>query len=429
MDLRTRIETRGFLKDYSSEELFKLYEQWGQTLYVWFDPTADSLHLWNFVQFMHALQYGLYWNKIILLVWWATGMIGDPGGKNTERTFLNKETLAHNVASLTKQVDLLINRLRETTWKDLEYEVVNNNEFYKNLWYTEFLRTVGKYITVNQMMKKETVKHRLTDEDKFISYTEFSYMLMQGYDYLQLFKQKDCRLQLWASDQRGNIVTWVELIRKIADGESYAVTCPLLTDSTGRKFGKSEGNAIWLDPKKNSPYICYNYFMNSGDDDISRYLLTFTLLTNEKVKEIVDTHADAPEKRIGQERLAYEVTSMVFGNEQADYCRKIKATLFGREDSIEVIKTLSDKEIIALNKATGAATITTPEQKLIDLLVLSWLYASNGEAKKAIKGQAVSLNEQKISDIWYILSEQDYNNSVALLRKWKKNYATILLNR
>jgi len=333
-----------------------------------------------------------------------------------------------SVYACSEQIGDLIWKIKEVTWKELEYEVVNNTDFYTDLPYTEFLRTVGKYITVNQMMKKDTVKNRLQWDDKFISYTEFSYMLMQGHDYLQLFNDKWCNLQIWASDQRGNIVTWVELIRKVGNGEAYAATCPLLTDSTWRKFGKSEWNAIWLNPSKNSPYICYNYFMNSWDEDISRYLLTFTLLTNEEVQEIVEEHQKEPHLRKGQARLAYEVTKMVFGENMAELCFKIKNILFWSEPMKEIEK-LSEFEKAWFNFATWWYLVNSPENKLIDLLVGSWLYSSNWEAKKAIKAQAVSLNENKITDIGYVLSENDYVNWLALLRKGKKNYATVLLSK
>ncbi len=428
MDLKNRLETRWFLKQRSHDELFEKFWKGWQTLYVGFDPTADSLHLWNFVQFMHALQYMLYWNKVILLLWWATWMVWDPWGKDSERNFLDDETLLHNVESIRKQVGTIIEHISSTTGKKFDYEVVNNADFYEWISYIDFLRDIGKHMTVNQMMHRETVKHRLTEEGKFISYTEFSYMLMQWFDYLYLFKNKQCSLQIWASDQRWNLITWVELIRKKEQGESFAATCPLLTDSTWRKFWKSEWNAIWLDVNKNSPYVCYNYFMNSWDEDIKKYLLTFTLLSVEEIDVIIQEHQQEPHLRKWHSVLAYEVTKIAFWEQQASLCVQIKETLYGGS-VVESIQSLSSKWVIALNKATSWITTTKSARSLIELLVETWLYSSNWEAKKAIKANAISLNENKITDIGHTLSDDDYINWLVVLRKWKKNYATVLLNK
>jgi len=223
---------------------------------------------------------------------------------------------------------------------------------YTDMSYLKFLREVGKYMTVNQMMNKETVKRRIEDPDASISYTEFSYMLMQAFDFLQLYQSDDCHLQISGSDQWGNIVTGIELIRKKLDKTSYGVTCPLILDSTGKKFGKSEGNALWLDPQKNSPYVIYQYFMNSSDEDIEKYLKLFTLLSFDEIQAIIDTHTPNPSLRIGQQKLAYYITMTIFGAESAEHAKLITETLFGEGDTWEAIQTMSETQIQALHQAT-----------------------------------------------------------------------------
>lgn len=312
MHLREELEKRGFLYQYTNEEVFTLYDGGQNTLYVGMDPTADSLHLGNFVGFMHAVQWMKRGNHLIFIVGGATGMIGDPGGKNSERSFLDEVTLTHNVQAITKQVGDILENLSLLSGEKFSWEVRNNLEMYEGMSYLRFLREVGKYITVNQMLTKETVKRRIEDPESSISYTEFSYMLMQAYDFLQLYLQKGCQLQIAGSDQRGNIVTGVELIRKKCDVEVYGVTCPLIVDSTGKKFGKSEGNALWLDPQKNSPFVLFQYFMNTADEDVSRYLHLLTLLTFDEIGKIIDEHHKDPSKRTGQYQLAYYVTKTVF---------------------------------------------------------------------------------------------------------------------
>ncbi|USN55976.1 MAG: tyrosine--tRNA ligase [Candidatus Peribacteria bacterium] len=318
------------------------------------DPTADSLHLGNFVGFMHAVQYMKRGNKLIFIVGGATGMIGDPGGKDSERSFLDEATLAHNVGAIDAQVAILLRNLKELSGYNFEYQVINNMEFYENMSYLGFLREVGKYITVNNMIGKETVKRRIEDPEQSISYTEFSYMLMQGFDFLELYKRYNCQLQIAGSDQWGNVVTGVELIRKKLDAESYGATCPLILDSTGKKFGKSEGNAIWLDPRKNSPFTVYQYFMNSSDEDIEKYLKLFTLLSFEEIANILQEHAPDKSLRKGQQQqLAYYVTMSIFGKEEADNAELVTHTLFGNSNPVEEIQKMNASQLHALHHATG----------------------------------------------------------------------------
>lgn len=430
--LKSELEQRGFLYQYSDDKVFALYEKWKQTLYIGVDPTADSLHLGNMAALMHAVTYMKRGNKLILIVWGATGMVGDPGGKDSERVFLDEETLKHNVEAIASQMQSFFDHLQQLSGHQFDYEVINNKDFYENMSYIDFLRDVGKYMTVNQMMNKETVKKRIEDPTKSISYTEFSYMLMQGFDFLCLYQQHDCKLQLGASDQRGNIITGVELIRKKLDQEAFAITCPLILDSSGKKFGKSEGNAIWLDPKKSSPYSVYQYFLNTADEDVERFLKLLTLLSFEEIDEIVARHRQDTAQRYGQKQLAKYVITTIFGQQAALQAENITRVLFGTENPLDVIqKEMTDvdfhSDLYALYQAAWGASMVKDlfPQRLIDLCTKTGLTESNSEAKKQIQAGAIYVNEQKITDINHEVSSDDRVRNIILLRKGKKNYKII----
>ena len=300
--LKQELEERWLLYQISNDDLFKKFDAWEASFYCGFDPTADSLHLWNFIGFMVWVHLMTRGNKYIALTWWATGMIWDPGWKDTERNFLSSEDLDNNQKLISSQITWILNNLKSFTWSDFKYDFVNNKDFYNDMWYLDFLREVWKYITINNMIAKDTVKKRIDDPSKSISYTEFSYMLLQWYDYVRLYKDKDVTLQIWWQDQWGNLVTWTELIRKKYDGEANVFTWPLITDATGRKFGKSEWNAIWLDKNKTSSYEIYQYFMNTNDEDISKYLKMLTLIETEEIDELVVKHMESPENREWQKK-------------------------------------------------------------------------------------------------------------------------------
>lgn len=276
---------------------------------------------------VHLMRRG---NTYIALTGGATGMIGDPGGKNAERDFLSLEKLDENTQKISAQIRGICENLKNFTKEDFSFDFVDNRDFFKDLSYLDFLREVGKYITVNNMMAKETVKKRIEDPDQSISYTEFSYMLLQGYDYFRLYQDKNVTLQIGGSDQWGNLVTGTELIRKKTDGSSDVLTWPLITDATGKKFGKSEGNALWLNENKTTPYALYQYFMNTSDDDIERYLKMLTLLELEEIAEIVKNHAENPEQRAGQKILAFKVVEILHTTAQAELAEKITAFMFGK---------------------------------------------------------------------------------------------------
>ena len=424
MHLREELEARGLLYQTTNEAFFDLYDQGGEKFYCGYDPTADSLHLGHFLTFMAAVNFMKRGNTFVMLIWGATGMIWDPTGKSEARAFLGLEQLRHNQEAITEQVGQILENLKKLTGKDFQFKVVNNYDFYKDLSVFDWYRTVGKYITLNTMLSKESVKKRLENTESGISYTEFSYMLLQGNDFVHLYENEGVKLQIWGSDQRGNMVTWTEMLRKKTEGEaeSYVMTIPLMMDASGKKFGKSEGNAIWLDQRKNSPYFVYQYFLNSADADVEKFLRAFTLLEISEIEEIVAKHNEKPESRYGQRQLANYVIQTLFGKQAAEQAEKITDFLFGSEDKMQMLNEFSREEIQALARETGSCEINENEIRVLELLVKCGIVDSNGEAKKMIAQGAIYINENKISDIASSFSTQDASNGVLLIRKGKKNY-------
>ena len=424
MHLREELEARGLLYQTTNEAFFDLYDQGGEKFYCGYDPTADSLHLGHFLTFMAAVNFMKRGNTFVMLIGGATGMIWDPTGKSEARAFLGLEQLRHNQEAITEQVGQILENLKKLTGKDFQFKVVNNYDFYKDLSVFDWYRTVGKYITLNTMLSKESVKKRLENTESGISYTEFSYMLLQGNDFVHLYENEGVKLQIWGSDQRGNMVTWTEMLRKKTEGEaeSYVMTIPLMMDASGKKFGKSEGNAIWLDQSKNSPYFVYQYFLNSADADVEKFLRAFTLLEIAEIEEIVAKHNEKPESRYGQRQLANYVIQTLFGKQAAEQAEKISDFLFGSEDKMQMLNEFSREEIQALARETGSCELNENEIRVLELLVKCGIVDSNGEAKKMIAQGAIYINENKISDIASSFSTQDASNGVLLIRKGKKNY-------
>ena len=424
MHLREELEARGLLYQTTNEAFFDLYDQGGEKFYCGYDPTADSLHLGHFLTFMAAVNFMKRGNTFVMLIWGATGMIWDPTGKSEARAFLGLDQLRHNQEAITEQVGQILENLKKLTGKDFQFKVVNNYDFYKDLSVFDWYRTVGKYITLNTMLSKESVKKRIENTESGISYTEFSYMLLQGNDFVHLYENEGVKLQIWGSDQRGNMVTWTEMLRKKTEGEaeSYVMTIPLMMDASGKKFGKSEGNAIWLDQRKNSPYFVYQYFLNSADADVEKFLRAFTLLEISEIEEIVAKHNEKPESRYGQRQLANYVIQTLFGKQAAEQAEKITDFLFGSEDKMQMLNEFSREEIQALARETGSCEINENEIRVLELLVKCGIVDSNGEAKKMIAQGAIYINENKISDIASSFSTQDASNGVLLIRKGKKNY-------
>ncbi len=423
-EIKKILEERGFLYQYSSEEIFKKLDEGNVSFYCGFDPTADSLHLGNFMGFMCAVQLMLLWNTYYALIGWATGMIGDPGWKDAERSFLSEETLRHNEACIGNQYRTILAGLEKRTGKKLKFEIVNNYDFYKGVSYLDFLREVGKYHTVNQMMAKDTVKKRIEDPTKSISYTEFSYMLLQGYDFYYLNKHNGLILQVGGQDQWGNLVTWVELIRKKAETDTYVFTWPLLVDSAGKKFGKSEGNALFLDKNKTSPYKIYQYFINTLDTDVERFLKILTLLENSEIQSIIEIHIKNPELRLGQKRLALEVVKTIHSEQDAALCEKISDFLFSDMDKISLFKWLSENEVQSFYTEVWGLEYTG--QNLFELFVQSGLEASNSTARQTLQNGGMFVNEVNITDGKYDFSSDWIDGKYLLLRKGKKSYKIVV---
>ena len=429
MSLKQEREDRWFLYQFTNEKLFEEYEKWGKNFYIGIDPSADSLQLGNLCAMMAAVNLMKKWNKCYFLVWWATGMIWDPSWKDAERNFLDEEKLRSNEKKIFAQIVNFLKNLKANYGIDFDYDMVNNYDFYKWMWFVDFLRDVGKYITVNTMAAKESVKKRLEDPDKSISYSEFSYMLIQGYDFMHLYENMGVELQLGWSDQWWNIVTWMELTRKKHNKEIFGLTIPIITDSTWKKFGKSEGNAIWLDPNKNSPYFVYQYFLNTNDEDISKYMKILTLMSVEEIDNIIDEHKKDPWIRSWQKKLAEYIVELIFGKEEMSHVNKITEILFSNNDKLNLIKKLDTDTIIALKSATGGVEISDINNwiKILDLCTQSWLTASNGEAKKMIQSGAIYCNEEKIEDMQKRFWKDDAVNWVLLLRKGKKINKTVII--
>jgi len=394
--------------------------------YIGFDPTADSLHIGNLLPIMLLVHFQRAGHKPIALVGGATGMVGDPSGKSEERKFLDEETLLHNLGCQRKQLE----RFLDFNCGANSAEIVNNYDWFKDFTFLGFLRDVGKHITVNYMMTKDSVKKRL---ESGISFTEFSYQLVQGFDFYYLFKHKKCRLQMGGSDQWGNIVTGTELIRRKDGGEAYALTCPLVTRSDGGKFGKSEKGNVWLDPAKTSPYGFYQFWINVSDEDAEKYIKIFTLMEKDEIENLVVTHRAMPHARLLQKKLAHEVTFMVHSREGLDLAIEASEILFGK-GTTETLKKLDEGTF--LNVFEGVPMFCIPRESLsqginiIDLLgEKTGVFSSKGEARRMIQGGGVTINKARIDDEAYSVNAGDLlNQKYILIQKGKKNYYLITTN-
>ncbi len=424
ISLRKELVQRWLLKQYSNEAFFDLYNKWWEVFYIGMDPSADSLTIGNFAMFMTALQFMKRWNKLIFIVWGETWIIWDPGGRDSERNLQTIEQFEYNFNKIDRQVKFLLKNIKEISGINCEYTIKNNHDFYIDMSFTDFLRNIGKHITVNNMIKKETVAKRIEDPDKSISYTEFSYMLIQWYDFVRLYQDFDCKLQICWSDQRGNGVTWLELISKmLGKNDAYVMTSPLILDSQWNKFGKSAGNAIWLSPEKNSPYFVYQYFLNTTDQDVGRFLKIYSLYTIEEIDQIQQEHDLQPELRFWQKKLAHAVCQIVFGTTLADQARDITEFLFA-DDKIGILKTMSitlkqniAKEVWSIDLSSNANSNIS----IIDALVDSWLTISRGEAKKLIEQWWISIDWKQVKDINFIV-----NKNNLIIQKGKKAMKIIL---
>jgi len=395
-----------------------------RSAYVGFDPTADSLHIGNLVPIMLLAHYQRCGHKPVALVGGATGMIGDPSGKSNERNLLNEETLRHNQDAIKKQ---LAHFLDFESDADNAAILVNNYDWMKEFSFLEFIRNVGKHITVNYMMAKDSVKNRIaSDASEGMSFTEFTYQLVQGYDFLHLYKQHSCTIQMGGSDQWGNITTGTELIRRIGKGKGYAITCPLITKSDGSKFGKSEDGNVWLDAKRTSAYKFYQYWLNSTDEDAEKYVKIFTFLTKDDIEGLVKEHQEAPGLRILQKRLAAEITTMVHSKDNLENAIKASNILFGKPTS-EDLKQLDEETFLDVFDGVPQAEISNEDIETgLDMIsamaTKTQFLDSNSEARRALKENAISVNKEKVKKDYIITKKDLINGKFILLQRGKKNY-------
>ena len=399
------------------------------TAYVGIDPTADSLHIGHLVGVMMLKHFQLAGHKPIALVGGATGMIGDPSGKSQERNLLDEATLRHNEECLKAQLARFLDFESDAP---NAAELVNNYDWMKNYSFLEFIRDIGKHITVNYMMSKDSVKKRLGEEAKTgMSFTEFSYQLVQGTDFLYLYRAKNCKLQMGGSDQWGNITTGTELIRRKEGGEAFALTCPLITKADGTKFGKTESGNVWLDAKLTSPYKFYQFWLNTSDVDAERYIKIFTLLSEGEVEQLIAKHQEAPHLRELQKKLAEEVTVMV--HSRADYEMAVEASqiLFG-SGTADTLRKLDEATFLSVFEGVPQFTVSAEALKagvnVVDLLSdHAAVFPSKGELRRTIKGNGLSINKEKIADQELIVMANELiGGKYLLVQKGKKNYFLLI---
>lgn len=391
--------------------------------YIGFDPTADSLHIGSLVPIIILMHFQKAGHNAIALVGGATGMVGDPSGKSDERNLLNDETLAKNIAGVKEQLGRY---LKFESNVENPAELVNNYDWMKDISLIEFVRDVGKHITVNYMMAKDSVKKRFgADSESGMSFTEFTYQLFQGYDFYHLYKEKNVKLQMGGSDQWGNITTGTELVRRKAQGKAYALTCKLITKADGTKFGKTAGGNVWLDANRTSPYKFYQYWLNSSDEDAESYIKIFTFLDKETIEALTAEHKEAPHMRILQKRIGEEVTVLTHGRDAYDNAIKASNILFGKSTA-EDLKSLGEQTFLDVFDGIPQAEI---ERSVIESgldIVASFaetgFLKSNGEVRRALKENSISVNKEKVKDDFVITTNDLINDKFVLLQRGKKTY-------
>ena len=429
-NLITELQWRGLVHDImpgTEEQLLKEMT----TAYVGFDPTSDSLHIGNLIPIILLVHLGNFGHKPIALVGGATGMIGDPSGKSDERNLLDEDTLSNNILGIKAVLSKFLNF--DSTEANAPI-LVNNYDWMKDLSFINFARDVGKRITVNYMMAKDSVKKRLSADGDGMSFTEFTYQLIQGYDFHHLYKTHNCLLQMGGSDQWGNITTGTELVRRI-NGEgakAYAMTCPLVTKADGSKFGKSEGGNVWLTADKTSVYKFYQFWLNSSDEDAEKYIKIFTFLDENYISETISQHKEVAHLRILQKKLAEEITIFVHGKEELEKAIKASNILFGNSTS-EELKDLDAKTFLEIFDGVPQAQIAKSDIEtginIIDVLnEKSGFFKSNGEARRALTANSISVNKEKVAEEFILTSKDLINNQFVLLQSGKKNYFVLNVN-
>ena len=393
--------------------------------YIGFDPTADSLHIGHLAQVMTLLNFQRAGHKPVALVGGATGMVGDPSGKSAERNLLSEDVLTYNVACVKKQLEKFLDFTGSNA-----AEMVNNYDWFKDFKFLDFIRDVGKHITVNYMMSKDSVQKRL---ESGISFTEFSYQLVQGYDFYWLYTNKNCKLQMGGSDQWGNIVTGTELIRRKSSGDAYALTTKLITKADGTKFGKTEGGNIWLDPQKTSPYKFYQYWLNTSDEDAINFIKIFTQFGREDTNALIEEHLKAPHLRKLQQALAKEITARVHSKADLESALSASNILFGNSTTGE-LQNLDEETLLAVFEGVPQTTISKADFEncasvtdLLSVVTNNIVFASKGEARKMIQAGGVSINKVKVSDAAAKPYFDLLQNKYLLAQKGKKNYYLIVV--
>jgi len=417
MDFISELRWRGMLHD-MTPGLEELLKKGNVTGYVGFDPTADSLHIGNLVPVMMLVHWQRCGHRPIALVGGATGMVGDPSGKTAERQLLDVEQIEHNLACQRAQLEQFL-----AFEGDQAARVVNNADWFKDFKFLDFIRDVGKHITVNYMTSKDSVKKRL---ESGMSFTEFSYQLVQGYDFYHLWKHDSCSVQFGGSDQWGNITTGTELIRRIGGGHAYAVTAPLITKADGSKFGKSEGGNVWIDKAKTSAYKFYQYWINAADEDVSKYIRIFTLKTREEIEALEAEHATDPGRRILQKALAEDITVRIHSQADLDTAIAASNLLFGKSDKA-AIEALPETEFLSVFEGVPQAELSKSQVDagipIIDFLSEhTGILGSKGEARRALKENSVSINKMKVGEETIIGAEDLISGKHILVQRGKKNY-------
>lgn len=425
MDFVEELTWRGMLHNIMPGTQEQLQKEM-TTAYLGIDPTADSLHIGHLCGVMMLRHFQACGHKPIALVGGATGMIGDPSGKSLERNLLDEATLRHNQEAIKKQLEKFLDFSSD---QPNAAELVNNYDWTKDVKFLDFAREIGKHITVNYMMAKDSVQKRLNGEARDgLSFTEFTYQLLQGFDFLHLYQHKNCKLQLGGSDQWGNITTGTELIRRKVQGEAYGITCPLITKSDGVKFGKTESGNVWLDRRYTSPYKFYQFWLNVADEDAERYIKIFTSLSREEIAAIVEEHRKAPHLRLLQKRLAEEITVMVHSREDFDMAVEASSILFGGSTA-EALRKLDEETLLSVFEGVPHFDVESDASsgKLIDLLTeKAPVFSSKGEMRKMVQNGGVFVNKSKISSADEIFdSSMLLNGKHLLVQKGKKNYFLI----
>ena len=419
MSLVEELRWRGMVQDITPGTEEQLNKEM-TSAYIGFDPTADSLHIGSLVPILLLVHLQKAGHKPIALVGGATGMVGDPSGKSEERNLLSEETLGHNQEGVRKQLEKFLDFDKS---KLNCAEMVNNYDWFKDFSFLNFIRDVGKHITVNYMMAKDSVKKRM-EGDAGMSFTEFTYQLVQGYDFYWLYTHKNCKLQMGGSDQWGNIVTGTELIRRKANGEAFAFTCPLITKADGGKFGKTESGNIWLDPQKTSPYQFYQFWLNASDTDAEKWIRIFTFLSFEEIEKITNEHEENPSQRFLQQRLAEEITAFVHGKDELEKAVETTKRLFTNQTA--PVESLSEQDLEQLE-----GIIKTDFEKIklnagidvVSFLSETNIFPSKGEARKTIQGGGVSINRKKVDSIaMKVDTSLLLHEKYILVQKGKKNY-------